>query len=492
MGDLYGGVRATSYSPVQTYTNAGIVVHPDVSAPMGLFNTIRITVANRAAKLYINGIEAQANIGGASSVLNQANVMFGDFTPAMDAKYEIDYVRWTTHFPLTPDNLTTYNPIPLNEMPAPKDVVLRWIGGTDSKSYDVYLGTDYDSVANAQRLAGDLNGDTAVDSEDLLPVAQHWLANPIGSQPYVDLTDDLAVNLEDFAVVAADWHSRADAVYKGNYTGKTYDTTYSDPCGLQIGTTYYWRIDGVKEPNTYKGDVWSFTPVLSFAPDALAMLETPGQSVKIVCLGDSITASSYDGGLSYPERLQLYLSTNYPQASVTTINAGISSDATSRMLARLQSDVLDHDPDLVTVMAGVNDTRVLPPGCWWDGFADRCFDGTENWATKEEFHDNLVSIVQQCQDVGAEVILLIENSIDTLPQWSAETWTEYSRVVVDVGGEMDVPVVDYYSIWESIRDDDPLDWQAVMLDQLHPNSAGHKVFAEKLIHSIIGQRVSLE
>ncbi|HUT30519.1 MAG TPA: LamG domain-containing protein [Sedimentisphaerales bacterium] len=32
-----------------------------------------------------------------------------------------------------------------------------------------------------------------------------------------------------------------------------------DPGAMELGQTYYWRIDEVNEPNTYKGRVWSFT-----------------------------------------------------------------------------------------------------------------------------------------------------------------------------------------------------------------------------------------
>jgi hypothetical protein len=41
--------------------------------------------------------------------------------------------------------------------------------------------------------------------------------------------------------------------YKGDFDVNTYD-----PCGLEIMTTYYWRIDEVNEPNLWKGDVWGF------------------------------------------------------------------------------------------------------------------------------------------------------------------------------------------------------------------------------------------
>ena len=40
----------------------------------------------------------------------------------------------------------------------------------------------------------------------------------------------------------------------------------------------------------------------------------------------------------------------YPQVNLTVINAGISRNSTVDGLKRLQKDVLDHKPDLVTVI----------------------------------------------------------------------------------------------------------------------------------------------
>ncbi|MHC4346395.1 MAG: LamG domain-containing protein, partial [Planctomycetota bacterium] len=37
------------------------------------------------------------------------------------------------------------------------------------------------------------------------------------------------------------------------------DNELYDPGQLELGQTYYWRVDEVNEPNTYKGRIWSFT-----------------------------------------------------------------------------------------------------------------------------------------------------------------------------------------------------------------------------------------
>ena len=39
------------------------------------------------------------------------------------------------------------------------------------------------------------------------------------------------------------------------------DTNWAPPGPLDLGKTYYWRIDEVNDPNVWKGDIWSFTTI---------------------------------------------------------------------------------------------------------------------------------------------------------------------------------------------------------------------------------------
>ena len=86
----------------------------------------------------------------------------------------------------------------------PREAVLNWIPGEYSNTHDVYFGTSFDDVNNAA--------------------------------PTVDLT--------------------------GVYRGRLSDSSYAVPERLNLGETYYWRIDEVNAPpdsTVSKGDVWSFT-----------------------------------------------------------------------------------------------------------------------------------------------------------------------------------------------------------------------------------------
>ncbi len=76
------------------------------------------------------------------------------------------------------------------------NIVLSWLPGWGIELHDVYLGTDYNDINDAN------------------------ISSP---------------------------------EYKGIFDINTFD-----PCGLTYQTAYYWRVDEINDTNTWKGNVWSF------------------------------------------------------------------------------------------------------------------------------------------------------------------------------------------------------------------------------------------
>ena len=85
------------------------------------------------------------------------------------------------------------------------NVALSWSPGKDAVSHDVYFGTDYNEVNDAD-------------------------------------TDD-------------------SDIYMGNQDANSWNTNNYDSNGLEPDTTFYWRIDEISAAITTKGDVWSFTTI---------------------------------------------------------------------------------------------------------------------------------------------------------------------------------------------------------------------------------------
>jgi len=100
-----------------------------------------------------------------------------------------------------------------------------------------------------------------------------------------------------------------DAVYNAELSDPEYvgnvDSNQYDPGGLEWGTNYFWRIDGVKDlndvpPDTWRGDIWSFTTApaaetLDFYQEEVINISATGKaSIEgMVTIPDSVLADLY-------------------------------------------------------------------------------------------------------------------------------------------------------------------------------------------------------
>ncbi len=197
-----------------------------------------------------------------------------------------------------------------------------------------------------------------------------------------------------------------------------------------------------------------------------------GAPVKVVCFGDSVTGVYYHSGSrrAYTDMLGIALQRDSGSANVEMINAGISGHTTVNALARIDRDVLAHQPDVVTVMFGLNDmTRV----------------------SLHDYEANLKAIVEKCRGAGAEVVLATPNNVIDTPGRPTGKLIKYCDVVRRVASELGVPIYDTYQQLRGARAIDPFDWRLLMSDSIHPNMAGHKRLAEQLAQTITGLKASL-
>jgi len=190
-----------------------------------------------------------------------------------------------------PPNIA-YSPEPADgaEVLDPDDVKLSWTAGYGAKLHTVYIGNDYDEASNAvggmmqnttTYNAGTLEAEKVyywrVDEFDIIETHKGdvWTFTTPGAvgnpQPANGATDVPMVTLLSWT--AAD-NAASHQVYLGldkgtvrsadtgspEYKGSKAlgDESY-DPALLELGTTYYWRVDEVYNGNPAKGPVWSFT-----------------------------------------------------------------------------------------------------------------------------------------------------------------------------------------------------------------------------------------
>ena len=114
---------------------------------------------------------------------------------------------------------------------------------------------------------------------------------------------------------------------------------------------------------------------------------------RIVTLGDSITQA---GG--YQALMQKVLARFYPELGIEIVNAGIGGHKAPDMAARLQRDVIDKKPTIVTVSCGVNDV--------WHGFYN-----PPRGVDLETYTRLMTQIVQQLKANTAATIYLLTPTV---------------------------------------------------------------------------------
>nr|WP_239579748.1 SGNH/GDSL hydrolase family protein [Microlunatus panaciterrae] len=86
------------------------------------------------------------------------------------------------------------------------------------------------------------------------------------------------------------------------------------------------------------------------------------------------------------------LTSLWSEAAPTVINTGIGGNRAVDLQGRLQSDVLDHRPDLVSILIGINDT--------W-----RRYD-SDDPTTVESYESSYRAILQQVAAQGSQLVLI--------------------------------------------------------------------------------------
>ena len=85
------------------------------------------------------------------------------------------------------------------------------------------------------------------------------------------------------------------------------------------------------------------------------------KKIKILFQGDSITDAGRDRrnyhhlGAGYPKFVAQALTNKYPDVEFEFINFGISGNRTSQLFDRLYPDCLAFQPDVVSILIGIND-----------------------------------------------------------------------------------------------------------------------------------------
>jgi acyl-CoA thioesterase I len=175
--------------------------------------------------------------------------------------------------------------------------------------------------------------------------------------------------------------------------------------------------------------------------DTIRNLGSVGET--IICFGDSLTEGvGAEPGEEYPTILSRLL-------GMRVVNAGQRGDTTAQALERINTSVVNKNPRLVILLLGGNDfLRQVPT---------------------RETRQNLKELVRQIQDHGAMVAIAgIKLGFFT---------DEYGPIFEETAAEFGAIYIP--QVMKGIFNGTKL-----RSDQIHPNSAGYRLIAERIAEKI--------
>lgn len=173
---------------------------------------------------------------------------------------------------------------------------------------------------------------------------------------------------------------------------------------------------------------------------------------KIVFLGDSVTKATDYGGVTSVDCFAFKVGTLAGYAPTDIINAGVSSDTSAGMLARITTDVLDKAPAVCVVMALVNDAVQDVP------IAD--------------YKETLRAIASRLIVCGIKVVFL-SPPLDRGTQAFQDKCRAYLEALEAVSMEFSTPYIDCYREYAFMYLYGVNEFYACYVDNIHQTKVGH-------------------
>ena len=211
---------------------------------------------------------------------------------------------------------------------------------------------------------------------------------------------------------------------------------------------YFWRIRALTADNQ---------PLTNWSDKNESNSFEVKHQIRFCALGDSITHGG--GSISVPPSTTIYNWETY--CAIPIKNLGRSGDTTAELLARFESDVLPFRPEVLFIMAGVNDYRSNILG----------------WESVE----NLSLLKAKCEQNGIKPVFLTPtplnpaqiqkvNFVDLPPV----DWQEHQKFICDWIRSQEF----YIDVNDKLTDAEGNLLESLSVDGLHPDAEGKKIIGE--------------
>ncbi len=203
--------------------------------------------------------------------------------------------------------------------------------------------------------------------------------------------------------------------------------------------------------------------------------------IKFVFQGDSITDAGRDRdneanfGYGYPNLVASELMCKYP-GEYEFINEGISGDRIVDLYARIKQDIINHKPDYLSILIGVNDV--------WHELNEK------NGVAAPKFEMIYSMLIEEIKEALPDIKIFILEPFVLKGSGTERYFDEFladvklhaqaAKNVAEKYGLIFIPLQEKFDLASRLMP--PTYWTA---DGVHPTAAGHALIKEELIKKVI-------
>ena len=194
------------------------------------------------------------------------------------------------------------------------------------------------------------------------------------------------------------------------------------------------------------------------------------KKIKLLFQGDSITDAGrkrediHDMGNGYPRYAAELLKNKYPEIEFEFINLGISGNQTKDLVERLDADFINVNPDILSILIGVNDV--------WHHAGDK------SWIPDEIFEQRYRTVLSGIKEETKAKIMIMEPFL--IPAEDKLFFREDLAPKIEIIRKLAREYADVYLPTDGLLQsafigDDPLSYAA---DGVHPTKKGARYIGE--------------
>lgn len=201
---------------------------------------------------------------------------------------------------------------------------------------------------------------------------------------------------------------------------------------------------------------------------------------RIVFAGDSVTdmgsAQPVGEGLfenvgnGYVRVLESMFASYYPEIFLRITNSGTSGNTSRNLLERFDRDVVDLNPDWVSICIGINDV--------WRQFDSPAI--VDSHVLPEEYEKNLEEMITRVKDKVKGIFILspyiIEANTEDMMRKRMDEYVAIAKKLAEKYGCIFVDFQKMYAEYCTIRHSSYIAW-----DRIHPNRIGSTLMAREFL-----------